>query len=644
MRYLIIIVGVVFFLGSCTESEKKDIPVVTSNRQNIEKWFNAVRNQENRHEDSIHVLKIASAATNESSEYKAMAHIAQGISYASNSSLELAIKNYEKAIRILKNPKSDTLKAYANTGIGNCYKHTGDYPKALEYLYKALKIYESNNNTDGISRVNAYIGEVHVQKSDVVSAEEHLKIALKTLEHSKSKSGWLSAAHTLANVYGMNGDYESALKLDEEGLRIADSLHLSRVKVTFLDNKANCYMYSGKLDSAQYYFEECLKIDLASGIKKQIADTYSNLGNLASFQKNYPKAEAMTLKSIEILKTVNNKFNLGKSYEILSKIYAQQGNYKKALEAYTTFHNEYKKVIDEKKEASLAEFKILHDTEKKEKQLAESKVELLQKNAEVRQRTTLLIVLSLLVFFILLIGIMLYRQQKFKNRQQQQEHELKTAISQIETQNKLQNQRLEISRDLHDNIGAQLTFIISSVDNIKYAFDLKNNKLDNKLGNISSFAKDTIVELRDTIWAMNNNEIAFEDLRTRILNFIEKAKEVRENIDFKFHIAEELHKVKLTSIVGMNIYRTIQEAVNNALKYANASEITIEITNFGNDIAILIRDNGNGFDTENMERGNGLANMEKRISDIGGRIHFESELGKGTAINIALPRNFKSQS
>lgn len=403
-------------------------------------------------------------------------------------------------------------------------------------------------------------------------------------------------------------------------------------------------MYSGKLDSAQYYFEECLKIDLASGIKKQIADTYSNLGNLASFQKNYPKAEAMTLKSIEILKTVNNKFNLGKSYEILSKIYAQQGNHKKALEAYTTYHNEYKKVIDEKKEASLTEFKILHDTEKKEKQLAESKVELLQKNAEVRQRTTLLIVLSLLVFFILLIGILLYRQQKFKNRQQQQEHELKTAISQIETQNKLQNQRLEISRDLHDNIGAQLTFIISSVDNIKYAFDLKNNKLDNKLGNISSFAKDTIVELRDTIWAMNNNEIAFEDLRTRILNFIEKAKEARENVDFKFYIAEELHKVKLTSIVGMNIYRTIQEAVNNALKYANGSEITIEITPFGNDISIHIRDNGSGFNVETVERGNGFANMEKRISDIGGTIKFESELGIGTAINIALPRNFKSQS
>ncbi|MCY7361581.1 MAG: histidine kinase, partial [Ignavibacteria bacterium] len=137
---------------------------------------------------------------------------------------------------------------------------------------------------------------------------------------------------------------------------------------------------------------------------------------------------------------------------------------------------------------------------------------------------------------------------------------------------------LTISRDLHDNIGAQLTFIISSVDNIKYAFDLQNTKLDDKLQKISNFTKDTIVELRDTIWAMNNNAISFEDLRSRILNFIEKAKVAKENINFKFNIDEKLNKVELTSIVGMNIYRTIQEAVNNAIKYANPTEIEMNAT------------------------------------------------------------------
>jgi signal transduction histidine kinase len=638
MKYLSLI-GIFFILVSCTESKEKKKPVSTANRENIKKWFNSVREQNNREVDSVTVANMEKAAINEPAEYKAMASLASGIFYSVSASYELSIKHYEKALRLPKKPAADTLNAFAYTGIGNCCKHTGDYPKALDNLYKALKIFENRNNKLGISMANAYIGEVHMQKNDFNSAKENLKIALKTLENDKGKNGWLNAAHTLANLYGMNGDYQSALKIDEEGLRIADSIKSRIEKVPFLDNKANCYMYSGQLDSAQYYFEECLKLDIASGNKKQIADTYSNLGNLASFQKDFKKAEALTLKSIAILKTVNNKFNLTKSYQILTDLYARKGEFKKALDAYITFHEEYRKMIDEKKEASLTEFKIIHETEKKEKQLAENKVELLQKNAEVRRRNNMLIVLSLLVFFILLIGFLIYRQQKLKHRQQEQEHDLKTAISQIETQNKLQNQRLAISRDLHDNIGAQLTFIISSVDNIKYAFDIKNTKLDDKLHTINSFAKDTIVELRDTIWAMNHSEIVFEDLKTRIMNFIEKAKEAKGNIRFKFSINPEINSVTLGSIPGMNIYRTIQEAVNNALKYADATEISIDIKPNGNDIRIVILDNGSGFDPETVEKGNGIGNMEKRIQDIGGKIAMESEVGKGTKISILLPHN-----
>jgi signal transduction histidine kinase len=275
-----------------------------------------------------------------------------------------------------------------------------------------------------------------------------------------------------------------------------------------------------------------------------------------------------------------------------------------------------------------AELETKYQTEKKEKLL-------LEKEAEAKQRNTLLIGISVLAFFIALIGYLIYRQQKQKNIQQAQEYKLKKAISKIENQNKLQEQRLNISRDLHDNIGAQLTFIISSVDNIKYAFDISNEKLDNKLSNISSFAKDTIIELRDTIWAMNSNEISFEDLEIRINNYIEKAKEAKDQISFSFAIDSVLKTQKLTSVQGMNIYRTIQEAVNNAIKYANASVISINAKQAENQLKIIIQDNGLGFDEATVEKGNGLKNMHKRIEEIGGEFHLSSS-NEGTRIEILI--------
>ncbi len=395
-------------------------------------------------------------------------------------------------------------------------------------------------------------------------------------------------------------------------------------------------MYSNQLDSAAYYFQECLKIDKQVGEKKQIADTYCNLGNLAIFQKDYAAAKEHLNASISLLKEINQKPNLITAYEILVDLYQREGKLKEALAAEFEKEKTYQAVISEKKEAALAEFKILYETQKKEQQLAENKVLLLQNEAKSRRNNYLLIALSIVVFFVALVGYLLYRQQKAKIHQQEKEFELKSAIALIEKQNELQEQRLSISRDLHDNIGSQLTFIISSVDNIKYAFDIQNQKLDNKLQNISNFAKSTIIELRDTIWAMNSNEISIEDLRARILNFIEKAKTAKEDIDFQFTIDEQLLNLKLNAVFGMNVYRVLQEAINNAVKYANPTQITIHFSQVDGKVKIIITDNGVGFDVENVTKGNGLLNMEKRIESIGGAYSLQTELGKGTTISIIL--------
>ena len=146
----------------------------------------------------------------------------------------------------------------------------------------------------------------------------------------------------------------------------------------------------------------------------------------------------------------------------------------------------------------------------------------------------------------------------------------------------------------------------------------------------------TIVELRDTIWAMNVNQISFSNLSSRIYNFIEKAKSVKENIQFSFIIPEHLIQKKFSSLVGINLYRTIQEGINNAIKYANADEIAVEVKEFKDFISIEIKDNGIGFNLDQVELGNGLINMQKRIEEIGGNYSLHSTLGNGTTIQIHL--------
>ena len=164
-----------------------------------------------------------------------------------------------------------------------------------------------------------------------------------------------------------------------------------------------------------------------------------------------------------------------------------------------------------------------------------------------------------------------------------------------------------------------------------------DEKLNVKLENISKFASSTIYELRDTIWAMNKSEITFEDLQIRISNYIDKAHLSDDKIEFSFKVDDNVDaSKKFSSVEGMNIHRIIQEAINNSLKHANATEIKVRVSEQNDKLKFMVSDNGNGFDINTAEKGNGLLNMQKRVQEIGGELTIASNVNKGTQIMILL--------
>ncbi|WP_179319313.1 sensor histidine kinase [Winogradskyella helgolandensis] len=262
--------------------------------------------------------------------------------------------------------------------------------------------------------------------------------------------------------------------------------------------------------------------------------------------------------------------------------------------------------------------------------LAEQQLRVQKQNYQVYGGLCLFVILSVIAYLI-------YSQYQLKHHQSQKEKELKEALSKIKIQNKQQEQRLKISKDLHDTIGAQLTYIISSLDHLKYAFDIEDEKLKEKLNIISSFTSHTIYELRDSIWAMTKSEITFLDLQARISNYIDQVKLNDSNIQFVFKVGHNVDSIiKFTTVEGFNIYSIIQEAIQNSLKHAKASIIKVEVVKLVSNIVFTISDNGKGFNTFNVKRENGLNAMEKRIQSIGGLLEINSIENAGTEIIITI--------
>lgn len=236
----------------------------------------------------------------------------------------------------------------------------------------------------------------------------------------------------------------------------------------------------------------------------------------------------------------------------------------------------------------------------------------------------------------MIVAWLLYCAQQAKNIQLQKENELKDALIQIEMQNKVHFERMRISRDLHDNIGSQLTFIISALDNLMFQLKKENHSASEKISHINQFSRKTITELRDTIWAMNLEHISISDLQVRINNFVEQARISSPQIQFEMYFDENLEfDHEFTSFQAIHLYRVIQEAVNNAIKHANAGTIFLSFEKLDHQFTITIRDDGKGFSIEKNNHGNGLHNMKKRIEEIDGQFEIQSN-SSGTTITIQL--------
>jgi signal transduction histidine kinase len=104
----------------------------------------------------------------------------------------------------------------------------------------------------------------------------------------------------------------------------------------------------------------------------------------------------------------------------------------------------------------------------------------------------------------------------------------------------------------------------------------------------------------------------------------------------RFHVSDLPRDVQVSSQTRHNISMAVKEAVHNAIKHANASEVMIRMAIAGNRLTISVRDDGCGFGPEGETSGHGLDNMKRRLKDVGGNCLIESQPGQGTTVRIEL--------
>lgn len=238
-----------------------------------------------------------------------------------------------------------------------------------------------------------------------------------------------------------------------------------------------------------------------------------------------------------------------------------------------------------------------------------------------------------------------YNELKVEQLTQQnfQERMLQKKIQASQIVEGQEEERKRIAKDIHDGIGQMLTALRFNIESI----DVENKtKTEEKISYLKDLTADLIKGVRTATFNLTPPELSDHGIFPALHKMtIELSKLTGKTILFE-NKAEG--NIRFDSLAETNIYRVTQEAVNNAIKYSNASYILVAI-NFNDKIlSIVIDDDGKGFDASilnqipknNSEGGMGLFFMKERISYINGRLFIHSELGKGTRVTI----NYKTDN
>lgn len=204
--------------------------------------------------------------------------------------------------------------------------------------------------------------------------------------------------------------------------------------------------------------------------------------------------------------------------------------------------------------------------------------------------------------------------------------------------NKLQqamlNERLRISRELHDDIGSTLSGIVLYSHLAEdQAHAEQGDDVKNSLNVIQQSANDMVNRLDDLVWAVNPERNSLKDLVQKLEEYATEMS-MAKNIKVHMNIPESLDQLQLPVESRHNIYLFSKEAINNAVKYSGATLLELSVNQFDHVIEFKINDNGKGFDIATVKKGNGIINMQKRAEEAGAMISIQSFPGQGTTISL----------
>lgn len=559
------------------------------------------------------------------------------------------------------------------------YKNTGVFDSSYYYYQKAEKIYFKLNDKLNYATVLLNKGIVQSNASDFLGAELSLIKAYSIFKVSDENQQLFETLNQLGVVYIELKEFENAIQYHNKALKVAKMIDVKNsvnLQAISLNNIGFIYQSQKNYRKAIANYQKAL---IDKNLIIENPELYANLIDNLAYSKlkieDYSELPDMffsALKTRDTLKLfsalVVSNIHLSEFYQKRNDSVSSRKYSDLALKAARSSKNPVDLILalrqlslTDKKNSSKfsAEYTKLSDSlqiaERNSKdrfariqletdELREENISLLEKNRNI---------LNYFFGTVLFIGVLFFiRTQRsrarvlaLKQAQQQANEEIYRLIishqNQLELGKDLEKKRL--SKELHDGVLGRLFGLRLSLDGLNNFDDeqAKKERLEylNELQLIEQDLREISHELNRETSLLINNFVAI------INSLIEQQAKVN-NANIKVIIDETIDWDKISNIIKINLYRILQEALQNINKHALAKNVSVHFRKDSKENLLFnIEDDGKGFDTNiKKNKGIGTKNMVSRVHQCNGSIDIKSEIGKGSKIIIIFPlenSNFK---
>lgn len=564
-----------------------------------------------------------------------------------------------EARRFALNTDHDEARSHAHAGLGIYYLTISSFDSAAYFLEQAKDVLK---NTDAIAFANACnaLGNVYVASGKAERGVASLVEGLRALERKPDKAIEFKLYTNITWAYLELKRYRDCITSGLSAIAgLGDEYDLYRVYI--LNNIAVSYGALGQIDSASYFVKQSIPLAVKVHDLLAAANAHFILGTIYANANEYGKAIAEYLKARPYREKLGNPLYLVSDLYTISELYCKMGEYEKGIrtgqealriasennlrlklgETYLALAKNFEGKRDYKNSSeyyrlwaiakdsvythanadAIARMQTQYETEKKIRELAEANVKLTSQELKVQERSNQLVIAGAVILCIAAGGLVVYRNQTIK----QQRLQLKAQLAEAQSRNAIQEERLRISQELHDNIGSQLTFVRASID------VLEKSVPDHRVADIKELTAAAIQELRKTVWLINKQSATVEEFQIKLREYIP----ANSKPPIQLSASGDL-QFEIPAVIANQLFRVVQEAVNNSVKHAQATQIHVKLAVTNSVMSVQIIDDGVGFETNSPTAGFGLRNIEKRIKSVNGTVTIRSNPTE-TSIALAIP-------